>query len=89
MIDYGKTRSTVKPDEIELTESKVFVASNIVPVDEPDTVDQPGFHGFEFDLKEYSKDEYIQIQAEKNAALEVEMTNTQIAIVEVYEMIGG
>ena len=29
MIDYGKQKSTVKPDELELTESKVFVSSNI------------------------------------------------------------
>ena len=37
MIDYGKQRSTVKPDELELTETKVFVSSNITEVNEPET----------------------------------------------------
>lgn len=86
MIDYGKQRSTVKPLEIELTESKVFVASNITPIEEPGTDEQQGFTGFEFDLAEYSKDEYIKIQAEKNSALENEVTATQLALCEVYEL---
>lgn len=88
MIDYGKQRSTVKPLEIELTESKVFVASNITPIEEPGTDEQQGFTGFEFDLAEYSKDEYIKIQAEKNATLEDEITQAQVAMCEIYEMIG-
>ena len=29
MIDYGKQKSTVRPEELELTETKVFVSSNI------------------------------------------------------------
>ena len=37
MIDYGKQRSTVEPLELELTETKVFVSSNIIPVNEPGT----------------------------------------------------
>ena len=27
MIDYGKQKSTVRPEELELTETKVFVSS--------------------------------------------------------------
>ena len=86
MIDYGTQRSTVKPLELELTETKVFVASNIISVNEPDTEDQPGFTGYEFDLVEYDKDEYIKLQAEHNAALEQQMTDTQFALCEVYEL---
>lgn len=86
MIDYGIQRSTVKPLELELTETKVFVASNIISVNEPDTEDQPGFTGYEFDLVEYDKDEYIKLQAEHNAALEQQMTDTQLALCEVYEL---
>lgn len=86
MIDYGTQRSTVKPLELELTETKVFVASNISPVDEPGTEDQPGFTGYEFDLVKYDKDEYIKIQAEKNAVLEQQVTDTQLALCEVYEL---
>lgn len=86
MIDYGKQRSTVKPIEIELTESKVFVASNITTIEEPGTDEQQGFIGFEFNLKEYSKDEYIKIQAERNVTLENEVIATQMALCEVYEL---
>ena len=49
---------------------------------------QPGFTGYEFDLIEYDKDEYIKIQAEKNADLENEITQAQIAMCEIYEMMG-
>lgn len=88
MTNYGKQRSTVKPLEVELTETKVFVASNITPVKESGTAEQEGFSGFEFDLLEYSKDEYIQLQAERNDFLANELTNTQLALCEVYEMLG-
>jgi len=88
MIDYGTQQSTVKPLELELTETKVFVASNIIPVDEPGTEDQPGFTGYEFNLVEYDKDEYIKLQAEKNASLEQQVTDTQLALCEVYELMG-
>jgi hypothetical protein len=87
MIDYGKQRSTVKPLEVELTESKVFVASNISPVSENEGTEQE-FVGFEFDLTEYSKDEYIQLQADRNSAMEEEVTATQLALCDVYEMLG-
>lgn len=88
MIDYGKQRSTVEPLELELTETRVFVSSNIIPVNKPGTEEHPGFVGWEFDLIEYTKDEYIKIQAEKNAALEQQVTDTQLALCEVYELMG-
>ena len=66
MIEHGLQRSTVRPEEIEITETKVFVASDISMVTEPETESQPGFAGFEFTLTEYDKDEYIRIQAEEN-----------------------
>lgn len=70
MKEYGKQRSTVKPLELELTETKVFVNSDIVQVNEPGTDEQPGFTGYEFTLTEYEKDEYIKLQAEKNESLQ-------------------
>lgn len=88
MIDYGTQRSTVEPLALELTEMKVFVSSNIKQVNEPGTEEQPGFTGYEFDLVEYDKDEYIKIQAEKNESLEQQVTDTQFALCEVYELMG-
>ncbi len=85
MIDYGTQRSTVEPLELELTETKVFVASDITPVNEPDTDEQPGFIGFEFQLVEYEKDEYIKMIDEKNKSLETQVDNTMIALCEIYE----
>lgn len=38
---------------------------------------------------QYDKDEYIHLISEKNASLEQQLTDTQLALVEVYEMIGG
>ena len=88
MIDYGKQRSSVKPEKLELTETKVFISSSIKEVNEPGTDEQPGFTGYEFDLIEYDKDEYIKLQAEKNADLENEITQAQVAMCEIYEMLG-
>lgn len=88
MIEYGKQRSTVKPQEVELTETKVFVYSDISPVNEPGTSEQEAFSGYEFDLTEYTKDEYIQLQADRNKSLEEQVTDTQLALCEVYEMLG-
>ena len=88
MIDYGKQRSTVKPEKLELTETKVFISSSIKEVNEPETDEQPVFTGYEFDLIEYDKDEYIKLQAEKNADLENEITQAQVAMCEIYEMLG-
>lgn len=87
MKEYGKQRSTVKPLELELTETKVFVNSDIVQVNELGTDEQPGFTGYEFTLTEYEKDEYIKLQAEKNESLGKQVTDTQVALTEVYEMI--
>lgn len=80
MIDYGKQKSTVRPEELELTETKVFVSSNITEVNEAETDGQQGFTGYEFDLIEYDKDEYIKIQAEKNESLQKQVDTTQEAI---------
>ena len=87
MKDYGRVQSTVKPPEVDVRETKVFVASNIKDVTTPETDGQPGFTGYEYDLKEYEKDEYIHMLHEKTSQLEDEATNLQIALCDVYEML--
>lgn len=69
MKEYGTQRSTVKPLEMEVTEEKIFIASNIIPVNESGIGEQQGFTGYEFELTEYEKDEYIKIQAEQNVEM--------------------
>ena len=76
MINYGVQKSTVKPDGNEITESKVFVYSDIKEVS------GRGFSGYEFVLKEDDKDEFIQVQAQKSSLLERQMRDMQSAFIE-------
>ena len=47
------------------------------------------FIGYEVATEtEYTKDEYIQMVSDKNSALENELTSTQIALTEMYELLG-
>lgn len=83
--NYGLQRSTVKPKAVEITEIKVFVATNIEQVNV--TIDKQEFWEYQFNLVEYDKDEYIKIISEKNEELEQQMTDTQLALCDVYEML--
>ena len=78
MIDYGRQRSTEKPKSMVIDEQSVWVNTNIQPIEE--TVGENTFIGWEFDMKQYNKDEYILL-------LETQLTDTQIALVGVYELI--
>lgn len=42
---------------------------------------------YQYHEVQYGKDEYIQMLAAKNNALEAELTNTQMALCEVYELL--
>ena len=80
MKDYGKVRSTVEPAAMEIDDDSVWVASNITAVNETTGEDQV-FEGFEYELQQYGKDEYIQ-------SLSNQLADTQNALVEIYELIG-
>ena len=82
MINYGKTKSTVRPNGIVTDEKSVWVHTNIVEITEEE------FIGYEYDMVQYDKDEYITLLAEKNISLEDELTSTQLALVEIYEDMG-
>ena len=87
MTELGKQKSTVRPQDVEILETKVFVASNIEEVTE--TIGEEEFNGFQFDLTEYSKDEYIQMLNEKNTSLEGQITDAYLALCDVYETVEG
>ena len=87
MTELGKQKSTVRPQDVEILETKVFVASNTEEVNE--TVSEEEFNGFQFELTEYSKDEYIQILNEKNTSLEGQITDAYMALCDVYETVEG
>lgn len=85
MKNYGLQRSAVEPKAVEITESKVFVATDIEQVTL--TMDEQEVQEYQFNLVEYDKDEYIKIISEKNEELEQQMTDTQFALCDVYEML--
>lgn len=87
MKEYGKTKSIVKPDAVVIDDYSVWVHTDIQEVHESMGEDQ-SFDGYEFNMTQYEKDEYILMMSEKNAALEKQVTDTQLALCEVYELLG-
>lgn len=83
MIDLGIVRSTVKPNAVEIDDYSVYVNNNINTVQT--TTDGEVTAEYEYNQVRYDKNEYIKIIADKNAALESQMINTQMAICEIYE----
>lgn len=86
MKDYGKQRSTVKPDEMVIDEFSVWIHSDIQEISEPGIHDQEGFTGYEFNMVQYGKDEFNILQMKK---LQEELINTQVALQEVCEQIAN
>lgn len=85
MINYGLQKSAVEPKAVEITESKVFIATEIELVTV--IMDEQEVQEYQFNLVEYDKDEYIKIISEKNEELEQQMTDTQLALCDIYEML--
>lgn len=65
MVNYGKIKGSVYPNEIEMTTNKVFIATNIEEYTE--TIDGREVSGYQYDYMEYTKDEYILQMAQNNA----------------------
>lgn len=85
MTEHKNVQSTIKPNEIEIDAYSVWVNENISEIT---VTDENGEHTeYEFNQTQYSKDEYIRLMSEQNKALENELTDTQLAVCEVYEML--
>lgn len=87
MVNYGKIRSSIAPKGIEVTDTKVFIAENIQEYSED--FDGLIVQGFEYDYVGYDKDEYIKHIGEQNNSLQQQLLETQLALCEIYESIGG
>ena len=89
MQKFTKVRSTAEIVlELEINENSVIVNNGITEIHEAGTGGDSisGFDGWEIaEQIIYGKDEYIKVISEKNAYLEEETTNVQIALTEVYE----
>lgn len=85
MINYGKVRSTIKPESIVIDEFSVWQHTNIQSVSE-NVGKENEFVGFEYEMIQYDKDEFISNQAAENEVLQQQITDVQLALCEVYEM---
>lgn len=86
MIDYGKQKSTVCPETLVIDEQSVWVNSNIAAVEE-NIGKENEFIGFEFNMVQYEKDEYIKRMSESNSSNEstLDVLMTEI----IPSMMGG
>lgn len=85
MKNYGVQKSSVMPNNFEITDSKVFVYENIEKI--ISKIEDQEITEYQFNLIEYDKDEYIKIISEKNEELNQQIIDTQLALCEVYELI--
>lgn len=69
MTNYGRQRGNVQPPEIEITDTAVFIASNITPFTK--TYDDKTEEGYEYDYVSYTKDEYIASLAQELKAAKI------------------
>ena len=65
----------------------VYVHTNITPLSQ-DKSNYPVDGMYEYYEVQYDKDEYIAILSEKSALQELQLTNTQLALTEIYESMG-
>lgn len=86
MVDYGKVRSTIKPESVVIDDYSVWENTNIKAVSE-NVGTETEFNGFEYNMVQYDKNEYILKQTQANAELSDQLTETQLALCDVYEMI--
>ena len=75
--------STEQAQPLIVNKDTVYVHTNIVQATDEDGNVVDGL--YVYDEVQYTKDEYIQIIAEKNETLERDLTDTQLAIAEIYE----
>ena len=79
-------QSTIKPNEIEIDEQSVWVNKDVREIA---VTDENGSHKeYEYNQTQHSKDDFIRLMSEQNKALENELTDTQIALCDLFEMIG-
>lgn len=86
MINHGLVRSIVKPEPKEIDEYSVWINTGIREIQVQNEEENTHIE-YEFNQVQYSKDEYIKMIDDKNTELEATITDTQLALVDVYEMI--
>lgn len=80
MKNYGTVQSTVRPESLVVDEYSVWKYTNIREVPVTDPMTEETHTEYQYELTQYTKDEFIMQQAE-------DITETQKAMCELYEMI--
>ena len=87
MKDVGIVQgSEAQAKDIIISADTVYVHSDIKKVQKKDEKDPDVWEYHEI---RYDKDEFIMMQSKKNTDLESQLTNTQLALTEVYEMLNA
>lgn len=76
-------------EAILLTDSKVFIRTNITAIDEPGTEEMPGFKGYSYDEAEYTKDEFIVLQSQQVQDLSSAVDDLLILVPEIASLGGA
>lgn len=89
MKDFGTVQgSMAQAVPLVVGTDVVYVHTEITPITE-DQEGNPVEGLFSYHEIQYEKDEYIRMMAEKNTDLEAGLTDTQLALCDVYELLGG
>lgn len=78
------TGSKAQAEELIVGTDTVYVHTDIQKLNEVDDNGNP-IEIYRYHEVQYDKDEYIELMAKKNALLETQFTDTQIALTEIYE----
>ena len=78
MKDYGRVRSCVKPKSVVIDDFSVWQHTDIQEVSE-NVGEENEFVGFEYNMIQFTKDEFILQQAAHNAELG-ELVNTILGV---------
>lgn len=88
MINHGKVKSTIEPERLVIDEYSVWITENVEEIEVEDEIindkgetEKVTTTMYEYDLVQYTKDEYILMQSSQ-------MTDVEMALVEIYESLG-
>ena len=88
MIEIGIVQGTAaQAVPLIIGKDTVYVHTNITPLSQ-DKSNYPVDGMYEYYEVQYDKDEYITLLSEKSSAQELQLTNTQLALTEIYESMG-
>lgn len=83
MKDYGTVTSSVEPQELEVNDLVVRVASDITEIDTE--IEGEATTQYQYHLVEYDKDEYIKLMSGIQAQNTSDIDDCMVALTEIYE----